>query len=356
MTPRKRPWSWRQLVAGVEERFFLPVYIGERPAHWTGLHRMLSRPLLRSATRTEQRGRLGGQQWSVVCCGRPKRFGWLLSQLFDEVTPARGGCRRSTRAPHLFADEDADLVVVEVHPSAASRFREAGWIIVPDAVRWTRRVGDPVVAARGYAARGLRNDLALVARMEYTMEEGGGTSDWRFFHDEMLLPYARRRFGDHAWEPTPAFCRAVALRARLLFAVRGGRRVAGGCAVPAGRRVWAPLLGVLGGDPELVRQGALAALYKFQLEWAAERGADTFDIGRTRPAMTDGVAAYKAKWGFRPEVDPLAHLVAVRPARRALPIHERLASRRILHEQADAVRVLAAPPARSGAAPTGAPG
>ena len=104
--------------------------------------------------------------------------------------------------------------------------------------------------------------------------------------------------------------------------------------------LWAPILGVLGGNDELVHQGAIAAVYRFVLQWAAERGADGVDIGRTRPSLMDSIAWYKAKWGFRPERDALAHLVAVRLGPHCAAIRERFASRRILVQEGDGVSLL----------------
>jgi hypothetical protein len=169
------------------------------------------------------------------------------------------------------------------------------------------------------------------------MEESSSTSDWDFFQERMLFPYIHERFGDAAWVPSRGYLRAVRSRARLLFALRDGRRVSAACLVVAGRRIWTPLLGVLDGSSDLLREGALAALYKFLLVWGAERGAENVDIGRTRPSLSDSIAWYKSTWGFRPVPDPLAHLVAVRLGPGTSPIRDRLASRRILIQHEDDV-------------------
>jgi hypothetical protein len=214
-------------------------------------------------------------------------------------------------------------------------------------------VADPALLARGRKGRALRSDLALIAHLGYTMEEGGTSADWDLFRDHMVIPYVQERFGDEAWVPPEGYLRAVRSRARLLFALRDGRRVSGACLVVGGRRVWTPLLGVLDGDARLLQEGALAALYKFLLEWASDRGAETVDIGRTRPSLSDGIAWYKSKWGFTPVPDPLAHLVAVRLGPGTSPIRDRLQSRRILIQYEDDVRPLTtfeAPPTSTSAA------
>jgi hypothetical protein len=350
----------RRLAVRLEEQLLIRVHAATRPGPWVSLYRTLSLPLLLRGDRVQHRALLGGRSWSVVCCGRPKRFQWLLSQLFDDVSPAATLPAAATIDPAPFRHPAADLTAVEIHPTVATRFRDAGWIIVPESVRWNRAVGDPSLSAHGRAARSLRSDLGLIRRHGYTMEESWSRADWLDFCEHMLLPYSRGRFGEAAWEPSPGFLRELGSRAHLLYAVRGGRRLAALCVVPAGPRVWAPMLGVRSGCGDPLREGTIAALYKFVLSWAAERGALTVDGGRTRPSLSDSIAWYKAKWGFQPVPDPLSHLVALKFGAGTATIQARLASRRILLERSEGVSAVAnaeAPPTASrSSALTVAPG
>jgi hypothetical protein len=318
-----------RILAAVEERFLLPVYAGAHPERWIALHRLLSRPLHRSGQLVEWSGGLAGRTVSAACCGRTKRFRWLLSQLLDEPSPGPALGRVRTDRPSAFDRVRADVVAVEVHPATAPDFMAAGWLIVPETVRWVRGVTDLKALARGRGGRGLKSDLKQVEALGYTLEEADSPSDWKLLREQMILPFARRRFGADAWLPTPAFMRAIE-RGRILFAVRDGRRVSGLGVLRRGRRLWTPLIGVHGGSEELVHEGAIAALYKFVNEFARRNGIETLDMGRTRPSAAQGLAWYKAKWGFRPEPDPLAHMVALRLEPAAPELARRLAERRIL--------------------------
>ena len=59
------------------------------------------------------------------------------------------------------------------------------------------------------------------------------------------------------------------------------------------------------------------------------------DAGRTGPFLNDGVSRLKRKWGLRPEVDPLARVVAVRP--RSPTAHAALVRDPVLVETADGI-------------------
>ena len=69
---------------------------------------------------------------------------------------------------------------------------------------------------------------------------------------------------------------------------------------------------MLDGDPILFRRGASLAALTLGIEWARAEGCRQVDAGRTGPFLGDGVLRLKRKWGLRPVVDPLAHVVAVR--------------------------------------------
>ena len=77
----------------------------------------------------------GGREVTLLEVGRPKLTEPLCTRLFGELPPAESETSRSLRDPAEAAGA-ADLVVAEVHRWVAPRFRRAGWIVVPDQVRW----------------------------------------------------------------------------------------------------------------------------------------------------------------------------------------------------------------------------
>jgi hypothetical protein len=56
----------------------------------------------------------------------------------------------------------------------------------------------------------------------------------------------------------------------------------------------------------------LTAAYAAAVEHARASGAEVLDSGRCSARADDSIAAYKMRWGLRPEPDPLSPLYAVR--------------------------------------------
>ena len=69
-------------------------------------------------------------------------------------------------------------------------------------------------------------------------------------------------------------------------------------------------------DDDALREGAVASLYYYALREAVRRGFSTVDFGGSHPVLSDGVLAYKRKWGVRLNPSPRWDYVAIRLAPR----------------------------------------
>ena len=59
--------------------------------------------------------------------------------------------------------------------------------------------------------------------------------------------------------------------------------------------------GILHGDIDLLKKGAVSLVIWCCLQWAKEQGATQFDLGGTKPWCSDSIFHYKSKWGARVE-------------------------------------------------------
>ena len=294
-------------AAAVEQRLLVPTYASRWAPLSVAAHRVLALPLqLRGAMRRRV-VESGGREIVVLEIGRAKVTEPLCTGLFGELPAPEHGASRSLRDPDA-ATGAAHLVVAEVHRWLAPRFRRAGWIVVPNQVRWT---GELAKLPPADASRSLKDDLRKVRSHGFTLEQAAGAADWEEFTTRMLAPHASARFGDDAWFPSPYLLRRFRERGQLHFVVREGTRVGGICSLRRDDTVWFPLGGVRDGDAALLRAGAAAAAYALGFEWARRQGCTLVDMGRTSPFLGDGVQQYKRKWGLNAAPDPLAHLAAV---------------------------------------------
>jgi hypothetical protein len=253
--------------------------------------------------------RRDGRVLRIVGIGRHKRFEPLLSRLFSDVRELEGTASRRLWSPAALDDIEADLVMAEVHRLVASPFRNAGWLLMPDSVRWA---GEMAELPPPVPSHSLREDFRKLRRYEYTVEQTTDWPRWEEFYDTMLLPQAVSRFGSRAWLPTRHFLSELAQRGVLHMLRRDGQWVAGILSVRHGDTLWLPLSGVLNGDPALLQQGVSVAVFANVFAWARAQGIARIDAGRTSPFMNDGIPRSKTKWGLRPVLDPLSHLIALR--------------------------------------------
>ena len=121
------------------------------------------------------------------------------------------------------------------------------------------------------------------------------------FISDMYLPYIRQTHGEGAVVATlDDFKEEADKGAELLLVDHDSKSVAG---VLLGldnlERMDALVLGVLDGDQNLVKAGAIAAIYYFSLLHAQKRGYQKLFLGGARPFLNDGPFQYKKKWGLR---------------------------------------------------------
>jgi hypothetical protein len=294
-------------AATIEERLLVPAYASRWSSLTVAAHRMLALPLQLRGPVRRRTVESGGQELTLLEIGRPKLTEPLCTRLFGELPPPASETSRSLRDPSEAAGA-AHLVVAEVHRWVASRFRRAGWIIVPDQVRWQ---GELAALPPPAPSHSLKDDLRRVRSRGYVLEHAASAGDWEEFIGTMVEPQANARFGGEAWVPSAYLLRQFAERGRLHFVVRDGIRVGGICSLRCGDTLWLPLSGVRDGDRALLRAGVSVAAWALVIEWAKTEGCARVDMGRTPPFLHDGVQQYKRKWGLDPCPDPLSHLAAV---------------------------------------------
>jgi hypothetical protein len=127
------------------------------------------------------------------------------------------------------------------------------------------------------------------------------------FFSHMYLPYMEHRYGAEA-QPRSLHQLLRAQRSGFLLKVEeNGQWVAG--AVCQVRRSEVTILTLAVAPPfdDLLRRGALSAVYYFLIGWAREQGMGSVDMLRSRPHVADGVYEHKRRFGAEPHVDAWPH-------------------------------------------------
>ncbi|MFL5449902.1 MAG: GNAT family N-acetyltransferase [Gemmatimonadales bacterium] len=299
----------RSLVSLVEERLLVPTYTSRWGRAPVLAHRSMALPLQLIGHVRRRQVQVGGQSVSLIEVGREKLLRSIGSRVLGELPPPVRQMRRALWSPEAVTEGAvADIVLAQVHRWMAPRFRRAGWLIVPQSVRWQ---GELAALPPKGCSHGLRENLRKMRRQNFELTQAGSDGDWQEFFDTMVRPQALARHGAGAWIPSQQLMDEFSRIGMLHFITRQGERLAGICTVSRGDTVWGAVSGVRQGDPSLMRQHAGFAVFALTIEWARAQGYRFFDAGRTGPFIHDGVQQFKRGWGLSPFPDPLSHVAAI---------------------------------------------
>jgi len=190
-----------------------------------------------------------------------------------------------------------DLVVARVDTVSARLFFGAGFLRVPE---WVDAVL-PVPAdldALVWSRRSVREDMRVVRNNRLDASISHAEQEFEDFYSTMYTPFIQARHGNLAWISNRESLRKCFRRGGLIWLIRSGERIAGILFERNGRPLHLPAEGTRGGDPSLLKNGAISALFYHAIRHAADCRCAMVDFGGCRPCLTDGVLRYKRKWGM----------------------------------------------------------
>lgn len=213
---------------------------------------------------------------------------------FRETFFGRHWMLRPVRYHH---DTPCDLTITEIDKT--HRFKSARpCFYVPC---WVDGIID-VDEALGLAetSRHVKSEVKRVRNSGYTYEVLHDRDAFAEFYKTMYLPYTRNKYGNEAALHSLETMMSRYDRSDLLLIKDGGSKIAGEVIVRSGPKKALPLcIGVLHGDLDYLKRGAVNALYYYRLLHLKSRGIQEIDIGASRGFLDDGVLRYKKKWGLR---------------------------------------------------------
>jgi hypothetical protein len=169
-------------------------------------------------------------------------------------------------------------------------------IRVPDHIRLEIKL--PLTErARSQIRRGQRGNLQRIAKNNLSYRVSQNSADFDRFYFDMHRPYVESRYGPRAELFSYEQARDIFRGGVLMWALQNDRIVAGRLIKTDGDTARAVLFGTEAGGKAPVKAGAHSALYHYSIQWATEQGFKRLDVGRSRPALADGVLVAKRRWG-----------------------------------------------------------
>lgn len=158
----------------------------------------------------------------------------------------------------------------------------------------------------------LKSDLRKINKNQLKYRITVSIDDVESFYYNMLVPYMLAR---HDGKILPADLSAIVKRVEMgeceLLLVEFGEKAVAGVLIireKGGRAVlWRN--GLIDGDVDYWKIGAISATYYFSLEYLYGLGYDMVDFGYSRAFVNDGVLNYKWKWGMSVKSKYRKHLL-----------------------------------------------
>jgi hypothetical protein len=238
---------------------------------------------------------------AIAVAGTHLRIDYLSSRFFTSMTSREPvGMVPVWALPGLLKrlGRSVDMTIARVDRLSARVFFRRNGLVVPESVgSWLAVPRDLDALVR--ANRSVKEDMRIVRRDRLTSEVSHDQHDWNVFYHTMYVPLMRARHGEHAVIRNAHQLWRAFRRGGIVWVRRGAERIAGGLFEHRKGVLRWVALGTRGGDVSLMRQGALAALYYFEIKCAHDRGCGGIDFGGTPPILNDGLLVYKKKWGIR---------------------------------------------------------
>ena len=194
--------------------------------------------------------------------------------------------------------KDHDLIIVKTKMKICNLFKSKSRFVIPDWISCEIDLkGD--LLSQSIAKRSLKNNIKKMKKGNFEYSISKDPNDFQFFYTNMYLPYILNRHGDLGLKVSFEKMQKGFENGELLFIKDEGEIIAG---VIIDYKVMngiprATQLGVLRGDFNYVKKGALVAIYYYTIEYLRERNFGKFSVGLARPFINDGMLNHKLYWG-----------------------------------------------------------
>jgi len=196
--------------------------------------------------------------------------------------------------------EGVDLVVGESShispywPQTPLRFSVPGWVQqvldLPDdleSLLSSRRMKD------------IRKSLTRAQKANFSWYFSQSKEDFDHFYYKMYVPYIKERHNSRARVSSYQDLWQEFVRGGLIVVTQNNTQVGGELSRIRDKTCFAIEGGVLDSNPDLLRGGIIVSRDWYTMDWAHRQGARIYDMGPTRPWLSNGVFYYKARWGAK---------------------------------------------------------
>ncbi len=200
---------------------------------------------------------------------------------------------------------DSDLVIIEASQHLTRRLPAQGAVALPFRLQHIVYLQKEWAEVwHNFRSSARKQDVRLVKKFGYEYQLSRNPADVEAFYHTMYVPTTVDRHGELASVSSLENLHRFFQHGFLLQIKRDGRPVSGAICSVHGSLVNLAMTGVLEADGQLMREGAIAAIYYFLLLWAHGAGHQTVNLGFCWPFLKDGIFQFKRKWGATAMIPP----------------------------------------------------
>jgi hypothetical protein len=201
------------------------------------------------------------------------------------------------RISGLISELNVDFIFSEISPYTFNYFQNQTGFIMPIWTTTRINISGPLNEICKSSTTDFPNVLRRIRKFNLKYEILTGEENYNYFRNRFYLPYITNRHGDEAFiedldelwasDPKPFF----------LAVKENGNTVAMSFLKKDGESLHFKRLGLIDGDEEYRSHGVIGALYYFGIVEGQKLGCGYFDLGGTRPFLSDGLTKYKLGLG-----------------------------------------------------------
>ena len=244
------------------------------------------------------RGRTRNRQVPLECAyigNNAKTLAHWKQLIFSSIDDQTAEKVRLDRPRRLFgsAFPDCSLLIVESDVPAAGCFSRERQFAVPFFVNMSIDLTRFDEGLNYKQKKSYSNSRRLISKYQLEFDWSSSADDLRDFYDNLYRPFIQRRHDEQALVLAYSDVFTDRFPQRLMRIKRAGRVIAGGVINFRDSQPTLAFFGTRDGEYDIVRQGALGALYYFAVMQMREEGYGRLLIGGTPPVLTHGLTRHK---------------------------------------------------------------
>ena len=196
--------------------------------------------------------------------------------------------------------QNYDLIIVNSIMKFCNLFKSRSNFVIPSWVSCEIDL-DCAIGSQSMSKKTLKNNLRKLKQGNFSYSITKDPDDFNFFYYNMHLPYISKRHGNTAIKKSYKDMKKKFENGEL-HQIKEGQEIVAGVIIDYKVMDGIPkitILGVLRGDFDYVKRGAIIALYYYTIQYLKQRNYVKFNLGSTRPFFSDGVLHYKLNWGAK---------------------------------------------------------